>query len=161
MKKLIIDEKNLYKNIDNLDLKIKEIKTIILNYSELIIFKISKIKRDEIEKYIEKEIITKYENVLLHYEIDKRSKETYIYIYKECELLNDIVGRKNIKVIPIELYISKCIKNKVNTKVKITNRTLILEFNNNYLSGVSYESYNEEIKEEYIFDTETLKFKES
>lgn len=161
MKKLVIDESNFYKNLDYLDLKIKEIKTIILNYSELIIFKISKIKRYEIEKYIEKEIVPKYENILLHYEINKGNKETYIYMYKECELLNDIVNRKNIRVIPIELYVSRFIKNKVNTKVKITNRTSMLEFNNNYLSGVSYERHNEESNQEYIFDIEDLKFKES
>lgn len=161
MKKLIIDENNSYKNLDYLDLKIKEIKTIILNYSELIIFKISKTKRKEIEQYIEREITSKYENILLHYEINKRSKETYIYMYKECELLNDILTRKNVKVIPIELYISKCIKHKVNTKVKITNKASILEFSSKYLSGVNYKFDNEDVNKGYVFDTEVLKLKES
>lgn len=120
----------------------------ILNYSDLKIFRINTIKKDEIENFIEEELFTSYdkEEILLDYKKDKKNKETIIFMYRINEILRGLIEQKlKFKIIPIELVISKLIKN---------NGENIIFFEGNFIKFIIENNILKEIK--IIEDLESI-----
>lgn len=177
MKSKILVEDNMFivdgKSYDEIKIRKilnKKAEFIILNenISIKVFENIRFVSENSIEEFIDEEY-KKQENILTHYEHDRRHGRLYVYSVGSAYKIDEVVnGLEEVQVIPIQFYIKENMKKRLfmkknyNIIALIKNNIYKMRLKNNYLSSceiIKESDLSAEIldgidsKEEIIMDT--------